>query len=84
MAVWTRTTNISEVLRNDALSLEAKGAEVARRLLNRCRGMANYDDLQGLCEELADVGKSGNVAMFDSVLSAIYDWCDTNQVWVAG
>jgi hypothetical protein len=55
---------------------------------NREKGLSggfyehNLDKFDEIVEELQDAGESGECDWFNAVLAGLYDWCDSNSVWI--
>lgn len=82
MTNWRKTVPVSEVLRNDDLSLVEKAKEIEKRFaasgLYRTYHGVELLDLVG---ELKEEAKTGDPDAFDGPLEGIYDWCDRDRVW---
>ena len=77
---WKHKVDVSDVFHDDDLTLGEKAQTIATRLAR----FTGDDDtmLDELLEELCDAGHEGDVRWFDSTWSGIYDWADSERVWI--
>lgn len=80
MSRWKHKVDVSDVFHNDTLTLSEKSQVIAARL---ARFTADDDTwLDELLEELCDAGHEGDMTWFDATWSGIYDWADSERVWI--
>lgn len=80
--IWDRRIQLGDVFHNDALSFEEKRDVIVARI--RKSGWLDaydeYDELPQLVEELSETTDGND---FDGPWDAIYDYADTDRVWIA-
>ena len=80
MAKWDYRVDLRQTFHNPELSMAEKAPRIAASMRVRLKGTRIWDDeIDGLLEELADQTAADD---FDDVWDAVYDWCDTNRVWI--
>lgn len=87
--VWVATLNVASFYHDDELSLAERAKMMAAAIRSKFPKRVDiesdeFDDELDLCaEEFEEIG-SGDVdaSEFDTVLDRLYDWADSESVWV--
>lgn len=85
MPVWKVNLRVGRYIDSESdatLQERAEGIDRAFRSQGVYRRMDEDDELWLAVDELKDAAKDEDVEWYNSCLSAIYDWCDRERVWL--
>ena len=83
MALWVAKVNIKDEWQK-ARAGEISVHELVRILAPKFRGLVRTDgELEDLIDEMEALDSESTLDDFDDVWDRIYDWADSNHVWIA-
>ncbi len=79
LPVWDRRVDVRDVFRNENLTFEQRRDAIVRRIRNSGWTIEPGSTLDHVVEELGDTEDTDE---FDAVWDVIYDYADTDRVWI--
>jgi len=82
MANWQETINLVDVFHNDDMAFEDRRDIIVRRLLDS-RWLTNPNRRMGIDFVVTNLGQSEDYTEFNEWWNELYDYADSDLVWIA-